>query len=55
MHFNSGANERGCKVSCVNLTDRELMDIGITRGEIENVALNKLDLVGSPSLCLISA
>ncbi len=23
-----------------NLTDRELMDIGITRGEIENVALN---------------
>jgi uncharacterized protein YjiS (DUF1127 family) len=23
-----------------NLTDRELMDIGIARGEIENVALN---------------
>jgi hypothetical protein len=38
MHFNSGASERGCKGQLCSLTDRELMDIGITRGEIDHVS-----------------
>jgi hypothetical protein len=32
MHFRSGANAKSCVPSCVDLTDSELADIGITRG-----------------------
>ena len=40
MHFRNGANVRGCD-RIVRLSDRELMDIGTTRGEIDYVTSNR--------------
>jgi len=38
LRFKNGANARGYEPHCANLSDRELMDIGTTRGEIDYVA-----------------
>jgi uncharacterized protein YjiS (DUF1127 family) len=41
MHFKSDANARGCGWDLYDLTDWELEDIGIARGEIDYVASNR--------------
>ena len=41
VRFKNGANGSGCEADLCNLSDRELMDIGITRGEIDYVASNR--------------
>ena len=50
MRFRNGANFNGCEFILYDLSDRELMDIGTTRGEIDYVALNQgIDPRGNPS------
>ena len=41
VRFKNGGNARGYEPICYDLSDSELMDIGITRGEIDYVASNR--------------
>jgi hypothetical protein len=50
MRFKSGANVTGYESNLCNLSDVELMDIGITRGEVDYVVLNlSIDARGARS------
>ena len=41
VRFRNGANARGYEPTLSDLSDRDLMDIGTTRGEIDYVASNR--------------
>ena len=50
MRFKTGANVKGYELTLCDLSDRELMDIGTTRGEIDYIASNQgIDPRGNPS------